>query len=112
MSRSALRNPDRTRTLREIRIPAEVRGLVEPGATAYRMGRCQIIVSRTSWGWHLSISKPDKLPTWEECRDARYELIPDDVTMALLLPPSAEYINFHEFCLQMHEVPAGTGEPT
>ncbi len=69
------------------------------------MGRCQIIVSKQKAGWHLSVSKPDSLPTWEEMRDARYELIPDEATMALLLPPKLEYVNVHDYCLQMYEIP-------
>jgi hypothetical protein len=106
MSRAALKNPDRTRNIREIEIPPHVEALLEPGSRAFFMGRCRIIVSQQLAGWHLSISKPDKLPTWEEVRDARYALVPDEATMALLLPPSAEYVNVHEFCLQLYEIPS------
>ena len=105
MSRAATRNPDRRRELREVPLGLPP-GLVEPGTKAYRMGPCQIMCSHSErFGWHLSISRLDRLPSWEEARDARYALIPDEVTMALLLPPKAEYINVHEFCLQMHQVP-------
>jgi hypothetical protein len=38
-------------------------------------------------------------------RDVRYALIPDEATMALLLPPQSEYVNVHEFCLQLYEIP-------
>lgn len=105
MSRAATKNPDRNRQIREVEIPAKVAALLEPGSKAFFMGRCRIIVSHQKAGWHLSISKPDKLPTWEEVRDARYALVPDEATMALLLPPSAEYVNVHDFCLQMYEIP-------
>lgn len=70
------------------------------------MGGCLIIVSRQRAGWHLSISRPNRLPTWEEVRDARYALVPDAATMVLLLPPQAEYVNAHNYCLQMYEIPA------
>jgi hypothetical protein len=106
MSRGALKNPDRQRRLVEIEIPAHVRVQLEPGSRAYRMGSCQIICSQQRAGWHLSISRTDKLPSWEEVRDARYELIPDGATMALLLPPRTEYVNVHEFCLQLYEIPS------
>ncbi len=105
MSKAATRNPDRRRTFTEVPIPPEVRPLLEPGSRAYRMGRCQIIVSQQQAGWHLSISRPERLPTWEEVRDARYELVPDDATMALLLPPKTEYVNVHDYCLQLYEIP-------
>lgn len=106
MSRGALTNPDRRRGLREIALPPELRPLLEPGSRAYRMGRCQIIVSRQRAGWHLSVARPDRLPSWEEVRDARYALVPDEATMALLLPPRSEYVNAHEFCLQLYEIPS------
>ena len=37
-------------------------------------------------GWHLSISTPSRNPTWEEIKQARYDLCPHDVTMAMILP--------------------------
>jgi hypothetical protein len=46
-----------------------------------------------------------RLPAWEEVRDARYATVPDEATMALLLPPRSEYVNVHEFCLQLYEIP-------
>ena len=54
--------------------------------------------------WHLSISHPDRYPTWDEIADARYALIPDDVTMAMLLPPSGEYVNAHEHCFHLWQI--------
>ena len=105
MSRGATKNPDRRRSLTEITIPEHVAALLEPGSRTYRMGRCRIICSRQRIGWHLTISRPDKLPSWEEVRDARYTLIPDEAVMAMLLPPRGEYVNLHEFCLQLYEIP-------
>jgi len=55
-------------------------------------------------GWHLSISHPERSPTWNEIRDARYELLPDACTMGLLLPPRAEYVNLHPHCFHLHQV--------
>jgi hypothetical protein len=106
VSRGALTNPDRHRSLKEIPIPRDVKMILEPGSRAYLMGGCRIILSQQKAGWHLTISKADKLPTWEEVRDARYALIPDEATMAMLLPPKAEYVNVHDFCLQLYEIPA------
>ena len=54
-------------------------------------------------GWHVSISHPTRIPTWGEVLAAR-ELAPDDVTMAILFPPAAEYVNVHETCLHLWEV--------
>lgn len=106
MSRAALKNVDRQREYRELEIPPQAAALLEPGSRAFVSSGCRIIVSQQKAGWHLSISHAKRLPTWEEVRDARYALIPDEATMALLLPPMAEYVNVHEFCLQMYEIPA------
>ena len=106
MSRAALQNRDRQRTLREMPIPESLSGLLEPGTKAYRMGRCTVLLSRQRIGWHLSISRPDKLPTWEEVRDARYALIPDEAVMVMLLPPRVEYVNLHPNTFQLYEIPA------
>ena len=54
--------------------------------------------------WHLSISHPDRYPTWDEVADARYELCPDDVTMAMLLPPSGEYLNVHKTTFHLWQI--------
>jgi hypothetical protein len=54
--------------------------------------------------WHLSVSHPDRYPTWDEMADVRYELVPDEVTMALLLPPRAEYVNAHEHCFHLWQI--------
>lgn len=70
----------------------------------YRMGECSIIVTREFDQWHLSIARPDRLPSWNEVAEARYRVVPDAVTMAMLLPPKAEYINIHNHCLQMMQV--------
>lgn len=105
MSKAAARDPDRKREIRPIDT-SHVRGLLAPGAKAYRMGSCRIIVSRDDGDWHLSISREDRLPSWEEVREARYALIPDEVTMAMLLPPQTEYVNAHEFCFHLWQIPS------
>jgi len=57
-------------------------------------------------GWHLSLSHPTRYPTWNEIRDARYALLPDNCTMAMLLPPKGEYVNMHPNCFHLHEMAA------
>jgi hypothetical protein len=72
--------------------------------TAHRIGECLVMVSYEPNGWHLSISHQSRNPTWEEIRNARYELVPDNVTMAMLLPPKAEYVNVHKFCFHLYQL--------
>jgi hypothetical protein len=77
------------------------------GTQAFTWGAVRAIVGvEPIVGWHVSISTPYRNPTWEEIRQARYDLVPDDVTMAMLLPPREEYINLHQFCFHLYQVPA------
>lgn len=73
----------------------------------YTAGECRMIVSgpqeREQVGWHFSISCADRYPTWDEQRDARYALIPDEVTMVSFLPPKAQYVNTHPFTFHWWE---------
>jgi hypothetical protein len=59
-------------------------------------------------GWHLSISHPKRYPMWDEIKAARYDLIPDAVTMGMLLPPKGEYVALHQNCFHLHEIDPGT----
>lgn len=60
--------------------------------------------------WHLSIShqdrngKPDRYPTWDELKHAKYQLVPDDVVMILIFPrKTSEYVDVHATTLHLWE---------
>lgn len=60
--------------------------------------------------WHLSVSHskpkggPGRYPRWDEITDARYRLMPDDFTGALLLPPPENYVAEHPTTFHVHEI--------
>lgn len=54
--------------------------------------------------WHMSISHPKRYPSWDEIADARYTLCPQDITMALLLPPPEEYVNAHPHVFHLWQI--------
>ena len=69
--------------------------------------------------WHLSISHrssklltpeghplPGRIPTWDEIKTARYKFVPDQVYMAMILPPMSEYVNVHPTTMHLHEIDA------
>jgi hypothetical protein len=93
-------------------VPEQVRELLSAakGLRAYTLGEARILVSREpaawdgSYLWHLSISCADRYPSWDEIHDARYRLVPDEVTMGMLLPPRAEYVNCHPNAFHLWEV--------
>lgn len=79
-----------------------IEGLKDGGAEfvrIFRMGECSIIISREpaaldcSHIWHLSISRTDRHPNWDEIKAARYWLLPEKLTFGMLLPPPENYIN-------------------
>lgn len=54
----------------------------------YMVGKCTAIVAFSEKsGWFMSISHPDRTPTWKEIREARGQLIPKPARMALILDP-------------------------
>lgn len=76
------------------------------------LGSCSVLVSQHAIKergiirsrWHLSIAHQTRYPTWDEIRSARYQLLPGEVTMAMLLPPKDQYVNLHNNCFHLHEI--------
>lgn len=75
-------------------------------------GRLTVLISRDDGFLHMSIShridtrqgpKPGRYPTWDEIKEARYKFCPDEVTMAMYLPPKSEYVNVHETTFHLWE---------
>lgn len=50
---------------------------------------------------HLSLSRSDRLPSWEELRDAKNELLGRHVRAIQVLPPGDEYVNIHPNVLHL-----------
>lgn len=81
----------------------------------FRMGECNIGLGHEPLGpngelrWHLSISCPDRHPSWDEIKTARYRLLGPDTTMAMILPRAAEYVNLpqQDHVMQLHELVDG-----
>jgi hypothetical protein len=103
----------------QVPIPRELAAAV-PGAVGYqkdlRDGHLSVFVALEPPGWHMSISHrsnlvdvtghyiPGRYPTWDEIHEARYQFIPDKVTMAMLLPPSGEYVNVHPTTFHLWQI--------
>jgi len=74
------------------------------GSRAYLTDtRCSIIYGIEQGRHHLSISHPDRYPTWDEIRDARYAIMPDEITVAMFLPPKKDYVNVNENTFHLWE---------
>jgi len=78
-------------------------------------GRLAVLVALEPAGWHLSISHAPngrgrgRYPSWDEIADARYTLLPDDIAVAMILPPADEYVALHDTTFHLHELGPRTG---
>jgi hypothetical protein len=77
----------------------------------FRFGECNVLLGHEpvlgdELRWHLTISHPDRHPTWDEIKTAKYRLTGPDMPMAMLLPPIEFYINFkaQDHVMQIWEV--------
>ena len=104
-------------------VSLEIASQLEPGAVAFGKsvidGHLLCLIGRDpdTRAWHLSLSHrrdvldaqghpvPGRLPTWAEVFEARYRFLPDKATMAMILPPRAEYVNLMPTCFHLYEVP-------
>ena len=76
-----------------------------PGCTSWQSNTgCTAFAGREPAGWHVSVSHPSRVPSWDEMRTAREAMTPDEVTMAILFPPRSEYVNVHERCLHLWQI--------
>lgn len=101
----------------EVGVPDEVRA-ASPHLTAYQSprkgGALLVYAGPEAHGeWHLSISwqtrnpQPgDRVPSWEEIKEARYRFCPPDLHMAMVLPPLSEYVNYHATTMHLFQVDA------
>lgn len=67
----------------------------------FALGKLRIIASWVS-GWdHVSVSLPDRTPTWDEMeRVKRAFFKPEETAYQLHVPPS-DHINCHPYCLHL-----------
>ena len=97
--------------IHEIDLPPELKlaqhfGQLQQDTKMYKAGKLSIMVSWSDpEGWHMSIAHPERYPTWDEVAYARYALVPDDAEMTMMLPSQANYVNLHNFCFQLHQMP-------
>ena len=88
----------------------------EPSAVVHGIAK---IASNRRWlralassgsGWeHVSVSAPDRAPTWDEMEAVKRLLLGDVVAMQLHLP-RAQHVNCHPHCLHVW-VPRGAEDP-
>jgi hypothetical protein len=54
--------------------------------------------------WHLSISHPERYPTWDEIKQARNSLLSRTKDFAMIFPREGDYVNIHPNCFHLWEI--------
>ena len=63
-----------------------------------------IILSVDYGRHHMSISRPDRLPSWEDVKAAREMFLPIGKHFVMALPPPQHYVNMHQYVLHLWEL--------
>lgn len=77
---------------------------MEINAKLYFMGRCRILVSIDDGLYHLSISTPHAMPSYEEMKKARYKFLPDDIFVGEIFPPKRYFVNLHPYTRHLWQI--------
>lgn len=60
------------------------------------------VVASCGLGWdHVSVSRPDRTPTWDEMCFVKSQFFYGDEAVMQLHPPEASYVNNHRYCLHL-----------
>lgn len=74
----------------------------------YRRGELSVITTcDTSEGRvriHMSVSHKDRLPTWDEMKELREEILPLNRDFIMFFPKIEDYVNLHTNCLHLMEL--------
>lgn len=70
------------------------------------------VIASDGEGWeHVSVSRPDRCPTWAEMCEVKELFFGPDEWVMQYHPARAEYVNFHQHCLHLWR-PVGAAFPT
>lgn len=69
--------------------------------TNIRVLRSISLLENKEWWIHVSVSRPDRLPTWEEMNKVRNEFIGEDVEAYHVCPRKQDYVNVAVYCLHL-----------
>lgn len=69
------------------------------------------IIASDGMGWeHVSVSRPDRIPTWDEMCRVKAMFWGDDDCVMQLHPPKRDWVNNHNRCLHLWR-PVGLAIP-
>jgi hypothetical protein len=99
------------RSLRELdpwRVRHPVWGSGDGTCGAFIIGELRIIASSAEEWDHVSVSRGDRIPTWDEMEDVAKRFFKDTEYAYQLHAPPSKHINLHPYCLHWwrpHKLP-------
>lgn len=89
----------------EVLLAIQVKKLPE-GVKNYSMGDILITVIPpfNGSGWHMSMSRVARIPSWREISYARDQLLPPDTAIVIMLPPGKLMLENENFVVQLHQI--------
>lgn len=77
-----------------------------------KVSQLVFVIASSDLGWeHVSVSRRDRCPTWDEMCQVKSLFWDDDDCVMQLHPPKIEWINNHSKCLHLWR-PTGAAIPT
>lgn len=74
-------------------------------------GQTVFVIASDGMGWeHVSVSRRDRCPTWEEMCQVKAIFWGEEDCVVQYHPPASQYVNFHPNCLHMWR-PTGCAIP-
>jgi hypothetical protein len=65
-------------------------------------GQSVFVIASDGCGWeHVSVSRRDRCPTWDEMCQVKNMFWEDDDCVVQFHPPRREYVNNHPYCLHL-----------
>jgi hypothetical protein len=67
-----------------------------------RHGQSVFVIASDGEGWeHVSVSRQDRCPTWDEMCQVKALFWDDEDCVIQYHPPKSEYVNNHPYCLHL-----------
>lgn len=54
---------------------------------------------------HVSIARPDRIPSWSEIKAVRDYFFPSNVDVMMVLPRAEDYVNIHNYAMHLWQMP-------
>lgn len=82
--------------------------VVSWSARYFTYGELTVLLTREFGRLHLSVSHPQRMPTWGEVSEIFYNHIREnDETVVLVLPKPENFVNLHQFCFHVFGIRDG-----